>query len=195
MAIISKIWGQSALELDLSLRYLVLDAVPGARARTGVRRARPKRLSEPCPRPCWPAPIKPPRAHLTSPRAHHRWPNAPHYNSYSHFRRPEAAENKPVPAENKLFSAAKGLFSAASGRQKNLAENKALLSAARAWPPKIAYFRRLASWPPKVSYFRRLSLWPPKIKTAENKTLIFGGQGGRRKLLISEQKKLKKNEK
>jgi hypothetical protein len=54
-----------------------------------------------------------------------------HYNSYSHFRRPEAAENKPVPAENKLFSAAKGLFSAASGRQKKLAENKALLSAAR----------------------------------------------------------------
>jgi hypothetical protein len=54
----------------------------------------------------------------------------PHYNSYSHFRRPEAAENKPVPAENKLFSAAKGLFSAASGRQKKLAENKALLSAA-----------------------------------------------------------------
>jgi hypothetical protein len=32
MAIISKIWGQSALELDLSLRCLVLDAVPGTRA-------------------------------------------------------------------------------------------------------------------------------------------------------------------
>jgi hypothetical protein len=48
-----------------------------------------------------------------------------HYNSYSHFRRPEAAENKPVAAENKLFSAA-------SGRQKKLAENKALFSAARA---------------------------------------------------------------
>jgi hypothetical protein len=28
MAIISKIWSQSALELDLSLRCLVLDAVP-----------------------------------------------------------------------------------------------------------------------------------------------------------------------
>jgi hypothetical protein len=37
MAIISNIWSQSALELDLSLRCLVLDAVPGARARTGVR--------------------------------------------------------------------------------------------------------------------------------------------------------------
>jgi hypothetical protein len=37
MAIISKIWSQSALELDLSLRCLVLDAVPGARARSGVR--------------------------------------------------------------------------------------------------------------------------------------------------------------
>jgi hypothetical protein len=100
-----------------------------------------------------------------------------HYNSYSHFRRPEAAENRPVPAENKLFSAAKDLFSAASGRQKKLAENKALLSAARPWPPKIAYFRRLASWPPKVSYFRRPGIQPPKIKTVENKTLIFGGQG------------------
>jgi hypothetical protein len=33
MAIISKIWGQSALELDLSLRCLVLDDVPDARAR------------------------------------------------------------------------------------------------------------------------------------------------------------------
>jgi hypothetical protein len=53
-----------------------------------------------------------------------------HYNSYSHFRRPEAAENKPVAAENKLFSAAIDLFSAASGRQKKLAENKALFSAA-----------------------------------------------------------------
>jgi hypothetical protein len=79
-----------------------------------------------------------------------------HYNSYSHFRRPEAAENKPVAAENKLFSAAKGLFSAASGRQKKLAENKALFSAAKAWPPKIAYFWRLTPWPPKITdYFRR----------------------------------------
>jgi hypothetical protein len=52
-----------------------------------------------------------------------------HYKSYSHFRRPDAAENKPFAAENKLFSAAKGLFSAASGRQKN--------------QPKIRlYFRR-----------------------------------------------------
>jgi hypothetical protein len=77
MAIISKIWGQYALELDLSLRCLVLDAVPDARAPTGVRRACPKRLSEPRPRPCSPAPIKPPRVRLTSPRAHHRRPDAP----------------------------------------------------------------------------------------------------------------------
>jgi hypothetical protein len=77
MAIISKIWGQSALELDLSLRYLVLDAVPDARACTGVRHARPERLSEPRPRPCSPAPIKPSRARLTSPRAHHRQPDTP----------------------------------------------------------------------------------------------------------------------
>jgi hypothetical protein len=99
-----------------------------------------------------------------------------HYNSYSYFRRPEAAENKPVAAKNKLFSAAIGLFSAASGRQKKLAENKALFSAARVWPPKIAYFRRLATWPPKITdYFRRLASQPPEITTAENKIPIFGG--------------------
>jgi hypothetical protein len=39
--------------------------------------ARPERLSEPRPRPCSPAPIKPPRARLTSPRAHHCRPDAP----------------------------------------------------------------------------------------------------------------------
>jgi hypothetical protein len=44
MAIISKIWSQSVLEHDLSLRCLVLDAVPDARVRTG---ARPERLLEP----------------------------------------------------------------------------------------------------------------------------------------------------
>jgi hypothetical protein len=44
MAIISKIWSQSVLELDLSLRCLVLDAVPGARARTGVRPRTPRVL-------------------------------------------------------------------------------------------------------------------------------------------------------
>jgi hypothetical protein len=44
MVIISKIWSQSALELDLSLRCLVLDAVPGARARTGVRPRTPRTL-------------------------------------------------------------------------------------------------------------------------------------------------------
>jgi hypothetical protein len=47
-----------------------------------------------------------------------------HYKSYSHFRRPEAAENK-------LFSAALGLFLVASGRQKKISENKDLFSAAR----------------------------------------------------------------
>jgi hypothetical protein len=47
-----------------------------------------------------------------------------HYKSYSDFRRPEAVENK-------LFSAALGLFSGVSGRQKKLAENKAIFLAAR----------------------------------------------------------------
>jgi hypothetical protein len=41
---ISKIWSQSTLELDLSLRCLVLDAVPGARARTGIRPRMPRAL-------------------------------------------------------------------------------------------------------------------------------------------------------
>jgi hypothetical protein len=44
MAIISKIWSQSALELDLSLRCLVLDVVPGARARTSIRPRMPRAL-------------------------------------------------------------------------------------------------------------------------------------------------------
>jgi hypothetical protein len=95
MAIISKIWGQYALELDLSLRCLVLDAVLGARARTGVRRARPKRLSEPRPRPCSPAPIKPPRARLTSPRAHHHRPATPPLLRRALFRPPLPPELRP----------------------------------------------------------------------------------------------------
>jgi hypothetical protein len=71
--------------------------------------------------------------------------------------------------ELQAFSAAKGLFSAASGRQKNPAENKAIFSAARAWPPKISYFRRLAPWPPKITnnfgghVVRRQKLKLPKI--------------------------------
>jgi hypothetical protein len=66
-----------------------------------------------------------------------------HYKSYSDFRRPGTAENK-------LFSAASGLFSVVPGRQKKLAENKAIFSAARVQPPKITYFWRLSSWPPKI---------------------------------------------
>jgi hypothetical protein len=44
MAIISKIWSQSVLELDLSLRCLMLDAVLGARASTGIRSRTPRAL-------------------------------------------------------------------------------------------------------------------------------------------------------
>jgi hypothetical protein len=102
-----------------------------------------------------------------------------HYNSYSHFRRPKAAENKLFAAENKLFSAAKGLF-----------------SAARAWPPKIAFFRRLAPWPPKITdYFRRPDSQPPEIKSAENKIPIFGGQGRPPKITNFRAKKIEKSEK
>jgi hypothetical protein len=72
MAIISKIWSQSALEHDLSLRCLVLDVVPDARARTGTRPRTPWVLVRASRRPCSPAPLKPPPARLTSPSAHPR---------------------------------------------------------------------------------------------------------------------------
>jgi hypothetical protein len=71
-------------------------------------------------------------------------PYAPffHYKSYSDFRRPGTAKNKVCAAENKLFSAALSLFSVVSGRQKKLAENKAIFSAASRRRPKITlYFR------------------------------------------------------
>jgi hypothetical protein len=77
---------------------------------------------------------------------------AVHNESYRHFRRPEAAKNKPFAAENRQFSAAKGLFSAASGHQKKSAENKAIFSAARAWPPKIAYFSAAGSLAAENNY-------------------------------------------
>jgi hypothetical protein len=65
-----------------------------------------------------------------------------HYKRYSDFRRPGTAKNKACAAENKLLLAALGLFSAVSGRQKKLAENKAIFSAPRVQPPKITYFRQ-----------------------------------------------------
>jgi hypothetical protein len=101
------------------------------------------------------------------------WPTNLHYNRYNHFRRPETAENKPFAAENKT-----------------------LFSAARAWPPKIAYFRRLPVWPPKITdYLRRLYRQPPEIKNAENKILIFGGQEGPPKITNFRAKKIEKSEK
>jgi hypothetical protein len=49
---------------------------------------------------------------------------------------------------------------------KKPAENKALFSAARTYPPKTAYFRRLAPWPPKITdYFRRPRSQPPEINS------------------------------
>jgi hypothetical protein len=67
MAIISKIWSQSALEHDLSLRCLVLDATPDARARTGACPRTPRALVRASPRSRSPAPLKPPPGvpHLT----------------------------------------------------------------------------------------------------------------------------------
>ena len=78
-----------------------------------------------------------------------------------------SAAKKPA-AENKLFSAANGLFSAAAGRQKNPTENKALFSAARTRPPKIAYFRRLAPWPPKLLLPKIIYLFSAAREAAEN---------------------------
>jgi hypothetical protein len=69
MAIISKIWRQSALELDLSLRCLVLDAVPDARARTGVRPRTPKALVR--------ASVVPARTYKASPGAPRLTPCSP----------------------------------------------------------------------------------------------------------------------
>jgi hypothetical protein len=67
MAIISKIWSQYALEHDLSLRCLVLDAVPDSRARTGARPRTPRALVRASPQPRSPMPLKPPPGapHLT----------------------------------------------------------------------------------------------------------------------------------
>jgi hypothetical protein len=86
MAIISKIWSQSALELDLSLRCLVLDVVPGARARTGVRPSTPRALVR-----------APPTAVLT--RAYKASPGAPHLApcSPSPARRPSLAPTSSLP--------------------------------------------------------------------------------------------------
>jgi hypothetical protein len=87
MAIISKIWSQSALEHDLSLRCLVLDAVPNTRARTGARPRTPRALVRASPRPCSPAPLKPP-------------PSAPHLTTCS----PSLARN-PFLSSSELSSA------------------------------------------------------------------------------------------
>jgi hypothetical protein len=80
MAIISKIWSQSALELDLSLRCLVLDAVPDARVRTGVRPRTPRALVRAPPL------VVLARAYKASPGAPHLAPCSP-----SPARRPSLA--------------------------------------------------------------------------------------------------------
>jgi hypothetical protein len=80
MAIILKIWSKSALELDLSLRCLVLDAVPSARARTGVRPRTPRALVRASPL----AVLA--RAYKASPDAPHLTPCSP-----SPARRPSLA--------------------------------------------------------------------------------------------------------
>jgi hypothetical protein len=86
MAIISKIWSQSALELNLSLRCLVLDVVPGARARTGVRPRMPRALVRASPS------AVPARAYKASPGAPHLTPCSP-----SPARRPSLAPASSLP--------------------------------------------------------------------------------------------------
>jgi hypothetical protein len=86
MAIISKIWSQSTLELDLSLRCLVLDVVPCARARTGVRPRTPRALVR-----------APPSVVLA--RAYKAFPSKPHLTpcSPSSARRPSLAPTSSLP--------------------------------------------------------------------------------------------------
>jgi hypothetical protein len=86
MAIISKIWSQSALELDLSLCCLVLDVVLGARARTGVRPRTPR------------APVRASPS-VVFPRAYKAFPGAPHLTPYSPSpaRRPSLAPASSFP--------------------------------------------------------------------------------------------------
>jgi hypothetical protein len=87
MAIISKIWSQSTLELDLSLRCLMLDAVPGARARTGVHPRTPQALVR-----------APPSAVLA--RAYKASPGAPHFTPC-----PPSLARRPSLAPASSFSA------------------------------------------------------------------------------------------
>jgi hypothetical protein len=107
MAIISKIWSQSALELDLSLRYHVLDAVPGARARTGVRPRTPRALVRALPS------VVLARAYKSSPGAPHLTPCSPSparrssLSPTSSFRPPLPLKPRPPwPAHSSCFPAA-----------------------------------------------------------------------------------------
>jgi hypothetical protein len=86
MAIISKIWSQSVLELDLSLRCLVLYVVPGARARTGVRPRTPRALVKASPS-------------VVLARVYKAFPGAPHLTpcSPSPARRPSLAPASSLP--------------------------------------------------------------------------------------------------
>jgi hypothetical protein len=86
MAIISKIWSQSALELDLCLRCLVLDAVPGATARTSVRPRTPRALVRASPS------VVPARAYKASTSMPHLTPCSP-----SPARRPSLAPASSLP--------------------------------------------------------------------------------------------------
>jgi hypothetical protein len=88
MAIISKIWSQSALEHDLSLHCLVLDVAPDARARTGARPRTPRALVRVSPRTRSPAPLKPP------PSAPHLTPRSPSLARHP----PLAPASSPLPA-------------------------------------------------------------------------------------------------
>jgi hypothetical protein len=119
MAIISKIWSQSVLEHNLSLRCLVLDA----RARIGARPRTPRALVRASPRPRSPAPLKPPPGvpHLTpcSPSLARRLSLAP----ASFLRPPSPPEPRPprpahsshvqvAPAPRLALQVARGTFQA-----------------------------------------------------------------------------------
>jgi hypothetical protein len=120
MAIISKIWSQCALELDLSLCCLMFDPMPSARARTGVRPHTPRALVR-----------TPPSAMLA--RAYKAFPGAPHLTpcSPSLARRPSlalASSFSPAIATRALATAASPLQSLPSRASRSVSFAQSLWS-------------------------------------------------------------------
>jgi hypothetical protein len=146
MAIISKIWSQSALKLYLSLCCLVLDVVPYSRARTGARPRMPRALVRASPRPRSPKPLKPP-------------PGAPHLTPRS----PSLARH-PSLSSSELSSARHHYPSLGHRGQLAPAASKLRLTLGqlRQWPVKLSKLSDPTEphWRPKIAFAGLRSLWP-----------------------------------